>query len=164
MPDQIKLQLSFKELSSNRSFMIKLLTSALMSLRKCSEEAESLKNFEIRFSVALANFNSFSSNTKLPRCITSLMLLNNASTEHSQHVSVLSLAAPTGTSFPEQASNEDFLNVVTYLQVSSIVKQCEMSKRATSSVVTMEVVVPSAHTIIAVVHRTKKPRGPHLVR
>lgn len=92
-----------------------------------------MKNFETQFSAAVAKFNSFSSTTMLPQCITSfLMLLSNESIEHSQHVSALSAAAPTGTAFPVQASNDEFLEVVTYSQLSSIVKQREKFKRLTA--------------------------------
>lgn len=99
--------------------------SILINTRR--NDNESLKEFETRFSAAVSKFNSFSTTTKLPQCITALLLLINASIEHSQRVSALSAAAPAGTVFNDQASNDDFLKVVTYNQVSSIVKQCEKS-------------------------------------
>lgn len=104
--------------------------SALMNTRR--GKMDYLKSFETRLAAAVAKFNSFSATTKLPQCTTSLMLLNKASIDHSQRVSALSAAAPAGTPFPEQASNDDFLKVVTYSQVSSMVKQCEKSDCTTS--------------------------------
>lgn len=94
---------------------------------------ESLKEFETRFSATVSKFNSFSTTTKLPQCITALLLLSNASIDHSQCVSALSAAAPVGTVFNDQASSDDFLQVVTYNQVFSIVKQCEKANVSTIS-------------------------------
>lgn len=86
--------------------------SALINLRR--DPAESLRTFETRYSAAVAKFNFFSSTKKLLQCITSLVLLNNASIEHSQRVSALSAAAPTGTAFSDKASTDNFLKVLTY--------------------------------------------------
>lgn len=86
---------------------------------------ESLKTFETRFSAAVTKFNSLSNITRLPQCITALMLLSNASIEHSQRVSALAAAAPNGTVFTDQSSNDDYLKAVTYRQLASVVKQCE---------------------------------------
>ena len=100
--------------------------SALINTKR--GQNESLKGFETRFSAAVTKFNSFSNTTNLPQCITELLLLNNSSIEHSQRVSALSAAAPSGTLFSDQAINDDFLEVVTYNQVSSIFKQCERAQ------------------------------------
>lgn len=102
--------------------------STLLNTRR--GQTESLKSFETRFSAAVSKFNSFSSTTKLPQCITALLLLNNAGIEHSQRVSALSAAAPNGASFTAQSTNDEFLSVVTYNQVSGIVKQCEKANRS----------------------------------
>lgn len=74
---------------------------------------ETLKNFETRFSAQVSKFNSFSKTTKLPQCITALMLLSNAKIEHSQRVSALAASAPNGTKFFGLGSNDEFLQVVT---------------------------------------------------
>lgn len=96
--------------------------STLLNTRR--EPNKSLKGFETRFSAAVSKFNSISTTTKLPQCITSLLLLSNANIDHSQRVSALSSAAPSGVVFTDQAQNDEFLEVVTYHQVSSIVRQC----------------------------------------
>lgn len=85
----------------------------------------SLKFFEVRFSASVAKFNSMSGITKLPQCITALMLSSNAAIEHSQHVQCLNAAAPEGTIFSDQSSNDKILSAVTYQQLASVVKQCE---------------------------------------
>lgn len=90
---------------------------------------ESLKSFEARLLVSVAKVNFFSMTSKLPLCITALMLLNNSSAEYSRRVSALSAATPTCTTFSAQSSNNDFLKVLTYSHVSSIVNQCEKSER-----------------------------------
>ena len=77
-------------------------------------QSESLKNFELRFSAAIAKFNSLSDTTKLPQYITALMLLSNAGIEHSQRVSVLAAAAPSNVDLTDQSSNDEFLAAVTY--------------------------------------------------
>lgn len=92
---------------------------------------ETLKVFEAGFSAATSKCNSFSTTTKFPQCIAALMLLNNANIEHSKRVSALSAASPAGTIFSDQAMNDEFLKVVTYNQVSSIVKQCERANGST---------------------------------
>lgn len=88
-------------------------------------QTESLKNFETRFSAAVTKFNSLSKTTKLPQCITALMLLSNAAIDHSQRISALAAAAPSGTTFTELSRNDDFLSEETYRQLASVVKQCE---------------------------------------
>lgn len=104
--------------------------SALTNPRQ--EPPHSPKTFETRFLAAGAIFNSFSSIKKLLQCITSSMLLNNASIENSQRVSAHSAAALTGTAFPDQASNHDSLKVVTYSPRSSIVKHWGKSECMTA--------------------------------
>lgn len=89
---------------------------------------KSLKSFETRFLPAVARLNSFSMTTELQQCTTALILLNNSTIKHLQRVSTLSVAAPTVTSFSARSNNEGFLKVVTYSQVSSIVKQSEKSE------------------------------------
>lgn len=56
------------------------------------------------------------------------MLLSNAFIEHSQHVCKLSDAAPAGVVFSKLARNDNFLHKVTYIEVSSNVKQCERAE------------------------------------
>lgn len=53
------------------------------------------------------------------------MLLSNTLIELSQRVSDLLAAALNGTIFSGEAFIDDFLEVVTYSQVSSVVKHCE---------------------------------------
>lgn len=61
--------------------------SALMHTKRGTNA--SLKSFETRFSAAVSEFNSFSSTTNLPQCVTSFILLKNSSIEHSKRVSAL---------------------------------------------------------------------------
>lgn len=94
-------------------------------LKTRHKNSESLKFFEIRFSADVAKFNSISTTTKLPQCITPLMFLRNAAIEHLQLVSFLNAAAPIGIVFRDQPLNDDFLKLVTYKQLASVVKQWE---------------------------------------
>lgn len=69
---------------------------------------EPLKGSETRLSAALPRFKSISNATKLPKCITTLMILNTTNIDHSQHLSALSAAARSGTMFNDQANNDGF--------------------------------------------------------
>ena len=89
---------------------------------------ESFKTFEKRFTAALSKFNSIANATKLPPCITALMLLSNSSVDHNQRVSILAAIAPNNDQFSEDSSNDDYLSVVTYNSVASVVKQCDRSE------------------------------------
>lgn len=64
-------------------------------------ENESLKNFETCFSAAVTKFNSLSDTTKLPQCVTALMLFSNAEVEHLQRLSCSNAAVPNGTLFDD---------------------------------------------------------------
>ena len=97
--------------------------NALLTTRR--GHTETLKNFELRFSAAVTKFNSLSKTTKLPQCITALMLLSNANIDQSQRVSVLAAAALKNDSLNEDSSNDAFLSAVTYKQLASVVKQYE---------------------------------------
>lgn len=97
--------------------------NAIMNTRRASNE--SLRNFKLRFSAAVTKFKSLFNVTKLPRCITALMLLSNARVEHSQRISALAAAAPNGPVFTDQSSIYDYLSAMTYKQSPSVVKQCE---------------------------------------
>lgn len=108
--------------------------SALMNLRW--GPTKSLKTDETHSSATVNEFNSFPSIKKLQQCITSLMLLNNASIEHWKRASAFSAAEPRGATFPDKARNDDILKVVTYSKVSSIMEQSEKSERSTISVMT----------------------------
>ena len=93
---------------------------------------ENLKNFELRFAASVTKFNSLSDTTKLPQCITALMLLSNSGIDHSQRISVLAAAAPTGNNLTDSSTNDQFLAAVTYKQVASVVKQCNSGSSSTS--------------------------------
>ena len=45
-------------------------------------------------------------------------------------------SAPTGTQFTDEASNDDFLEAVTYTQLASVVKQCEKGAGKSSEMLT----------------------------
>lgn len=106
--------------------------NALWNTRRGNNE--SMKNFESRFSAQVAKFNSISTTTKLPECITALMLLSNSAIDDSQRVSVLAAAAPSGDSLDAQSTNDQFLSAITYQSVSSVIKQCDKSPSATGNV------------------------------
>lgn len=93
---------------------------------------ESSKSFQIRFSAAVAKFNSMFTTTKLPQCTTALMLLSSAAIEHLQRVSCLNAAALTGTVFTDQSSNDACLKTVTCEQLASVVKKCEKASTVSS--------------------------------
>lgn len=104
--------------------------NALLTTRRAG--SESLKAFELRFSAAVTKFNSLSETTKLPQCITALMLLSHANIEQSARVSVLAAAAPSTADFDDNSTNDDFLEAVTYKQLASVVKQCERPSGSTA--------------------------------
>ena len=97
--------------------------NSLLTTRRSN--TESLKSFELRFSAAVTKFNSLSTTTKLPQCITALMLLSNANVDQTSRVSVLAASAPSTDDFNDNSTNDDFLAAVTYKQLASVVKQCE---------------------------------------
>lgn len=84
-----------------------------------------MKIFESRFNAQVAKFNSISDTTKLPECITALMLLSNSAINDVQRVSVMAAAAPSASNLNAQSSNDQFLAAVTYTFVSSVIKQCD---------------------------------------
>lgn len=93
---------------------------------------ETVKNFESRFSAQVARFNSISTTTKLPECITALMFLSNSAIDDSQRVSVMAAAAPSDENLNAQSTNEQFLGAITYQSVSSVIKQCDKSSHGQS--------------------------------
>ena len=101
----------------------------LWSTRRSNNET--MKNFESRFSAQVAKFNSISATTRLPECITALMLLSNSAIDDSQRVSVMAAAAPSDESLNSQSSNDAFLSSITYQSVSSVIKQCDKTTHTT---------------------------------
>lgn len=89
------------------------------------DEKEGFRNFEQRFAANMAKFNSISETTKLPECITALMLLANASVDDAQRISVLASAANHNGEVNDQASNDALLETITYESIASIIKQCD---------------------------------------
>ena len=63
---------------------------------------DTMKNFESRFSDQVAKFNSISTTTKLPECITALMPLSNSAIDDSQRVSVMAAAAHSDENLTSQ--------------------------------------------------------------
>lgn len=61
------------------------------------------------------------------------MLLSDADIEHLQRVSCLNAVASNGTVFSDRSSNDKFLQVVTYRQLVSVVRQCENVAKSLSS-------------------------------
>ncbi len=88
-------------------------------------DTESMKSFEQRFAACVSKFNAISETTRLPECLTALMLLSNAVVEDSQRVSVLAAASPNEPQLGQQATNDQFLSAVTYQSVASVIKQCD---------------------------------------
>ena len=93
---------------------------------------ESMKNFESRISAQVAKFNSISATTKLPECITALMLLANSAIDDNQRVSVMAANAPSNSCLNGQLSSDEFLAAITYNSVASVIRQCERSTPSTS--------------------------------
>lgn len=93
------------------------------------DDSESMKGFELRYAAGVAKFNAISESTKLPECLTSLMLIANAEITDSERVSVLAAAA-SSSDFEDSAntSNEEFLMSISYASVASVIKQCEGRK------------------------------------
>ena len=95
----------------------------LLNTRRNSHE--NMKNFESRFSAQSAKFNSLSQTTKLPECIIALMLLSNSAIDDNQRVSVMAAAAPSDSNLYNQSTNYQFLGVITYQSVASVIRQCD---------------------------------------
>lgn len=72
---------------------------------KCGNN-ESVKAFESRFVSQVSKFNATSTTTKLPECLTTLIVLTKAESCDSQRVSVLAAASPS--KFGNNGSNETF--------------------------------------------------------
>ncbi len=92
---------------------------------------ETMKNFESRFSAHVAKFNSISTTTKLPECITALMLLANSAIDDNQRISVMAATAPSDATFTAQSTNDEFLAAITYNSVASVIKQCDKTSQNT---------------------------------
>lgn len=85
-------------------------------------ENKSPKFFEKKFSTAVTKLNLLCETTKVPQCITALMLLSDADVEHSQEVLRLNAAAPHKIMFNDQSSNDEILQSVIYRQLALLVK------------------------------------------
>lgn len=84
-----------------------------------------MTNFENCFTAVATKLNSILQTTKLPECITSLLLLANAHISDTQRVMVLAAAASNDPEIGSNTSNDQFLLAVSYNIVSSIVRQCD---------------------------------------
>lgn len=80
----------------------------------------------------MTKFSSLLATTKLPPCITALMLFNHYEVDHSQHVSVVAAAAPTDDILNDSSTNDQCLSAATYKQVASVVKQCDRGSSSMS--------------------------------
>lgn len=89
---------------------------------------ESMKNIENRFSAEVTRFNSLSVTTKLPECLTPLLLLSNAHVSGNQRITFLAAATPHNPELNSSSSNDDFLKCVKYSSVSSVVKHRDVEK------------------------------------
>lgn len=87
-----------------------------------------MKNFESRFIAQVAKFNAIATTTKLPECITALMLMSNSSIDDAQRVSVMVAAALSAASLNAESTNDQYLRAVTYNAVASVIKQCDKSR------------------------------------
>lgn len=69
-----------------------------------------MKLFYIRLAAVVSTFNAISDFTKLPDCLTTLMLISNSHTSDPQTVFVLATAASTShIEDVETATNEQFI-------------------------------------------------------
>lgn len=92
-----------------------------------------MKNFNARFSAQVAKFNALSANTKLPECITALILLSNSAIDDSQCISVMAAAAHTDENLISQSTHDRFLSSITYQSIASVIKQCDKTSPETSA-------------------------------
>ena len=99
----------------------------LWSTRRSSNET--MKKFEFRFPAQVAKFNSTSSTTKIPECITALMLLSNSAIYDLQRVSVMAAATTSNENLTSDSTNYEFLGAFTYQSVSLVIKQCDTSSQ-----------------------------------
>lgn len=76
--------------------------------------------------IAIATkFNAISQVTKLPECITFLLLLANARVSDKHRITVLAAAALNDPNIGAHATNDAFLQAVSINSVSAVVKQCD---------------------------------------
>ena len=116
-----------------------------------------MKNFESRFSAQVAKFNAISNTTKLPECLTALMLLSNSAIDDNQRVSVWAATAPADPTMSSQSTNVMFLSAITYQSVASIVKKCDRTH--TTSVNQNSLAGSSAGTTQRYGHSSPQNRG-----
>lgn len=96
------------------------------SIRDQKRTSESMKAFEVRFAGSVAKFNAISASTKLPNCLTALMLLSNSHITDAQRASVLAAAASrSNIENVSTATNEQFLQFISYCALGPVFKQCE---------------------------------------
>lgn len=57
------------------------------------------------------------------------MLLSNALVDKSQRVSILGAADPYDTALNNSTPNDDFIQAVLFLSVSSVLKQCDQPNK-----------------------------------
>lgn len=86
---------------------------------------ETMKTSENRFNALGRKLHSTGQTTKLPECITSLLLPANAQIIGTQHVIVLDAAATYNTDIATNAPNDQFLQAVSYNAVSAVAKHCD---------------------------------------
>lgn len=85
-----------------------------------------MKAFDSRFSAIIAKSNAISESTKLPECLTVLMLISNSYVSDAQRVSVLAAAASASeVENVATATDEQLLKSISYGSVASVVRQCE---------------------------------------
>lgn len=95
-------------------------------LKTKRDDMESMKNFELRFAAGVAKCNVIAESTKLPECLTALLVIFNPEITDSERVSVFAFASSSSDLDEDtETTNEEFLNSVSYSSVAPVVKQCE---------------------------------------
>lgn len=102
----------------------------LLNLRR--EPAELFRNYELRFAAQASTFNANGPSVALPSSLTALALLANSGVDSPQRISILAAAAPSSSSLNESSPKEDFISLVNYESIASVLRKCDKPKSETA--------------------------------
>lgn len=94
-------------------------------LKTKSEDAESHKSFEQRFSAQLEKHNSMGSDVNQSSAIASFLLLVNSNVDSAQRIYILAAVTPNDESLSARSSLEDYMKFVDYGTIAAVLPQCQ---------------------------------------
>lgn len=94
-------------------------------LRTRHRPAESLRNFDPRFSTSISKFNANLESVSLTQSLTALILLSNDKFYSLQAIITLAAAAPSDHGLSSNNRKEDFIKLVKYESTASVLRKCD---------------------------------------